>query len=136
MRGIPDFNFPLFNAVTAHLRDMGWEVFNPAERDKERHNGTDIANPTGSLEQAKADHGFSLRQALHDDLAYITLHANTLVLLPGWEKSDGAQAEWRTAIALIPEGMEIGYLDTDTCADILEFERLKASAKKEGFSYV
>ncbi len=131
MRGIPDFNFPLFNAVTAHLRDMGWEVFNPAERDAERHHGADITNPTGSLEQAKADHGFNLRHALHDDLVYITLTCNCLVLLPGWEKSDGAQAEWRTAIALKSEGMEITYLDTDTCADILEFEKLKTHAKEK-----
>jgi hypothetical protein len=31
MTGMPELNFPLFNAVTARLREMGWEVVNPVE---------------------------------------------------------------------------------------------------------
>jgi hypothetical protein len=37
MRGIPEFNFPAFNAAAAKLRAAGHHVFNPAERDNERH---------------------------------------------------------------------------------------------------
>lgn len=117
MQGIPDFNFPRFNAVARALRADGHEVFNPAEKDIERHGGTNIAagNKNGSLEEAKKNHGFSLRQALSEDLNYICLVANAIAMLPGWEKSNGAQAEHRTAVALQSEGMEIIYLTAELC---------------------
>ncbi len=99
MSGIPHFNYPLFNAVAAKLREQGHSVFNPAERDIERHNGTDISadNATGDVAQATANHGFSMRQAFADDMDYICLEADAICLLPGWEKSEGAFAEWATA---------------------------------------
>jgi len=34
MLGIPLYNFPLFDAVAARLRAMGWTVINPAELDR------------------------------------------------------------------------------------------------------
>lgn len=116
MRGIPEFNFPRFHAVTQAFRANGHEVFSPAERDSERHGGVNIAagNKAGCIEQATTMHGFSLRDALNDDLHYICTRAEVVALLPGWEKSDGAQAEWRTAIALKPVGVEIIYLTEDT----------------------
>jgi hypothetical protein len=121
MRGIPEFNFPRFNAVSTALRANGHEVFNPAERDTERHGGVNIAsgNMDGDIEKAKATHGFSLRDALNDDLHYICKRATCLALLPGWEKSDGAQSEWRTAIALKSEGVEIVYL-TEEVVKLME----------------
>lgn len=116
MQGYPEFNFPRFNAVAAALRAAGHTVFNPAQRDVERHHGVDISKgTTGSLEEIKTKHGFSLRQALHEDLEFICLEANKIVLLPGWEKSNGAQAEHRTAVALISEGMELEYLTEGDC---------------------
>jgi nucleoside 2-deoxyribosyltransferase len=117
MQGYPQFNFPRFNAVTKALRQGGHEVFNPAEKDIERHDGVDISadNPTGNLEASKVQHGFSLRRALAEDLHYICAEANTIVMLPGWEKSNGAQAEHRTAVALQSEGMEIVYIADELC---------------------
>lgn len=117
MQGIPNFNFPRFNAVARAFRQAGHRVFNPAEKDIERHGGANISagNANGSLAEAKANHGFSLRQALHDDLDFITLEANAIAMLPGWEKSNGAQAEHRTAVALQSEGMEIIYLTNELC---------------------
>ncbi len=105
MRGIPEFNFPAFKASTAKLRAEGHLVFNPAERDNEIH-GTDISagNLTGSEEQATAEHGFSLRDALGHDTAWICQHADAIALLPGWEQSKGAMAERALGIAL---GLEI-----------------------------
>lgn len=116
MQGYPEFNFPTFNAAAYTLRQSGYQVFNPAEKDIERHGGVNISagNAAGSIAEAKAKHGFSLRQALSEDMAFICLEANVIVLLPGWEKSNGAQAEHRTAVALQSEGMEIVYLSADT----------------------
>lgn len=107
MRGIPFFNFPLFNQVAESLRFQGWEVFNPAERDQEVH-GTDISagNAEGSEQQAEQDHGFDLRRALADDTSWICLHADAIYMLPGWENSKGAIAEHSLAYAL---GLDIFY---------------------------
>ena len=101
MRGLPEFNFPAFMAAANYLRKAGHKVFNPAERDIEHH-GEDISkgNKTGSIDQAIKQHGFSLRRALGDDLAYICAEADAVVLLPGWENSKGAKAERATAEAL------------------------------------
>jgi hypothetical protein len=96
MRGIPDFNFPAFITATDYLRVVGWEVFNPAERDIQH--GFRWAGLTGHEDLSKL--GFSLRDALGDDLAFITKEADAIVLLPGWESSKGAAAELATARAL------------------------------------
>lgn len=108
MRGIAEFNFPAFHAATAALRKIGCEVFNPAEKDNERH-GTDISkgNATGDEAQATKDHGFNLREALAIDLDYICREADAVALLPGWQNSKGAKAEKATAEAL---GHEIIFL--------------------------
>lgn len=101
MRGIPEFNFPAFNAAAALLHRQGHEVFNPAAKDNERH-GTDIStgNLFGDEDVAAADHGFNLREALAVDLAWICEHADAIALLPGWRNSKGATAEHATAVAL------------------------------------
>lgn len=102
MRGIPEFNFPAFNAAAKFLREQGHEVFNPAERDIERHGGVNIAagNMTGDESIAAKEHGFDLRVALGEDLAYICGKADAVALLPGWQNSKGARAERATADAL------------------------------------
>lgn len=101
MRGYPEFNFPAFHAAAAHLRSLGHEVFSPAEKDIERH-GTDISagNAHGDEGVAAKEHGFDLRVALGDDLAWICEHAEGIALLEGWMGSKGAQAEYATALAL------------------------------------
>jgi len=108
MRNIPFFNFPAFYAAADKLRQEGWIVFNPAERDNERH-GHDISkgNLTGDEEVAKKEHGFNLRIALCDDLKWICKNADAIAVLPGWENSKGANAEIATGNAL---GLEIIFL--------------------------
>jgi hypothetical protein len=105
MRGIPEFNFPAFYAATARLREQGHYVFSPAERDNARH-GKDISkgNATGDETLAAQQHGFNLREALGDDLAFICAEADAIALLPGWDRSKGARAEYATAVAL---GLEV-----------------------------
>ena len=125
MQNIPEFNFPLFNAVANYYRANGHTVFNPAEKDIERHGGTNISagNATGDINAAKKDHGFSLRQALAEDTNFICLEADTIVMLPGWEKSNGAQAEHRLAVALQSEGMKIEYLPADFATALVALYR-------------
>ena len=108
MRGYPEFNFPAFHEAARNLRSLGHVVFSPAEKDNERH-GKDISsgNATGDVTMAEKDHGFSLRVALGDDLAWICAEAEAIALLPGWENSSGAAAEFATAKAL---GLKFIYL--------------------------
>jgi len=79
MTGLPDLNFPAFHAAAESLRAQGRVVFNPAE-----------------LGFGANDY----REALTACLAWICAEAEALVVLPGWEKSPGAQAEVATAYAL------------------------------------
>lgn len=95
MRGIPEFNHPAFDRAARDLRALGHEVFSPAEADRDK--GHDFAGHDGTLTQAD---GFDLRAALSADLAWITAHADAVVVLPGWQRSLGAQAEVATARAL------------------------------------
>lgn len=108
MRGIPEFNCPAFHKAAALLRAMGHEVFSPAEKDIQRH-GKDIykGNMTGSEALATTQHGFDLRVALGEDLAWICKEAEAIALLPGWGNSKGARAEHRTAEAL---GLRVIYI--------------------------
>lgn len=96
MRGLPEFNFPAFDAATDTLRAMGHEVFNPAERD--RSSGFDVAGMSGH--ENLAELGFSLREALAADTEYISKSAEAIALLPGWERSSGVAAEVALANAL------------------------------------
>ncbi|MGD9724365.1 MAG: DUF4406 domain-containing protein [Pirellulales bacterium] len=101
MTGIPYFNFPAFMKAARMLRDLGHEVFNPAENDINKA-GRDffVDCPTGREEQIESTVGFTRRQALADDMAFICLEAEGIALLPGWSRSSGACAERATAIAL------------------------------------
>lgn len=106
MRGYQDFNFPAFHAAAKKLRAEGHTVFNPAEKDEQKHGKGTLKSKTGDLKDIKK-HGFSLREALATDLAWICKHADGVALLPGWSKSKGATAEKATAHAL---GLEVRKL--------------------------
>jgi len=100
MRGYPSFNFPAFDFAAAALREQGYVVFSPAERDRELHGTKLDDNKTGNEDEAASNVGFSLREALGADTAWICAHADAIALLPGWEKSTGATAENALAVAL------------------------------------
>lgn len=101
MRNKPQFNFPAFHAAALMLRDFGHEVFSPAERDEGVY-GKSFAmdNATGDQDAAVTVHAFSLREALAADMKYICEEAEGIALLPGWDNSKGACAEYATALAL------------------------------------
>lgn len=87
MTGIPELNFPLFNRVSADLRQRGAHVENPAE-----------INP---------DPNADWYDAMRRDIPRL-LTCDTIALLPGWEKSRGASLEYHIAQSL---GMSIVYLE-------------------------
>ena len=93
MRGIPNLNRPAFYAAEAALLAAGWDrVFNPARMDDEL-DGRVVENGTPA----------SWRHYAKRDLAVLidTLRGeagDAVVLLPGWQNSKGANAEYCTAL--------------------------------------
>ena len=86
MTGLPDYNRPEFNRVAAILRDMGHEVFNPAE----------------------AEQPILYRVALASGLMWICEEADGIVSLRGSADSPGARAEIEVAAACeIPRWVQI-----------------------------
>lgn len=95
MTGLPEYNYPLFRRVAAELRARGHRVYNPAEFP---HKG--------------APEEFPIRRAFAAYSSFICLEADTIVLLPGWEKSRGATAERALADNCGLEAIEWAALET------------------------
>jgi nucleoside 2-deoxyribosyltransferase len=85
MTGLPELNFPAFNAAAARLRAEGAQVVNPAE-----------INPDG---------GLSWEQCMRADIKALC-DCDAIVLLPGWEGSKGAHLELHVAHRL---GLEVRF---------------------------
>ena len=77
--GLPDSNYPAFHAAADRLRALGYDVENPADNPAPPC-GTWLAYMRMSLVQISRCDG--------------------LVMLPGWEQSRGARAEFRIACDL------------------------------------
>lgn len=87
MTGLPDYNFPAFNAAADALRADGFEVENPADK--------------GVID------GWTWTDYLRLDLRIIT-ECDAIYTLPGWRQSPGARLEVHVATAL---GLErLGHL--------------------------
>jgi hypothetical protein len=85
MTGLPEFNFPAFNAEADRLRALGHDVSNPADH--------------GVID------GYEWRDYMRLDIAQL-IACERIHLLPGWEKSRGATLEHHIASAL---GMEVTF---------------------------
>lgn len=76
MSGLPELNYPAFNAEAFRLRVLGFEVVNPAEID---------LGPNATW-----------NEFMRADLKAL-LDCDTLALLDGWQNSSGAHLEMHVA---------------------------------------
>jgi hypothetical protein len=110
MRGIAWFNYPLFDRVAKELRDAGNEVISPADEDR-MHDGFDPyanpshANPDACTFPKTMDFAKTVRRCFE-----AVLRCDEIVLLPGWEKSQGALAELAIAAWM---GKRVRQVDID-----------------------
>ena len=84
MSGIKDLNFPAFVDAGERIRSCGHSVFVPNE-DMERYPGFDCSNP-------ETFKNLDMSEIMCKDLIEV-LAADAIVLLPGWENSQGARLE-------------------------------------------
>lgn len=96
MSGIPDLNFPAFHAAAAKLRELGFDVINPAE--------------------INTDPSAGWAACMRADIAQLVT-CDGIALLPGWENSKGARLEKHIAEAL---GMRVIYVDHFTSRQVVE----------------
>lgn len=80
MTGLPDHNYPAFNAAAKYLRDLGHQVVNPAE----------LSTPSPEKEW---------HHYMRDDIKAM-MDCDSIYLLPGWTNSKGARLEYHIAVAL------------------------------------
>jgi hypothetical protein len=78
MTGLPEHNFPAFHAMANKVRELGYEVLNPADFDN-----------------ALVD-GLTWHQCMKRDIGLVA-ESDALVVLSGWEKSKGACIEVQLA---------------------------------------
>lgn len=86
MSGLPDHNIPAFHAMAAELRAAGYEVVNPAELN---------VDPTKEWEAC-----------MRTDISELCT-CDAIALMPGWERSSGANLELHIAHRL---GLEVMHL--------------------------
>lgn len=100
MSGVPQFNVPLFDAVTAELREQGFTVTSPAELDSEAVRNEAMAyDGDPSIIALQERGGFKIAGETWGEILArdVQLIADTdiagIALLPGWNNSRGARLE-------------------------------------------
>jgi hypothetical protein len=113
MRGIAWFNYPMFDRVAKELREAGNEVISPADEDRLHDGFNPYANPAHAHPDActfpkTMDFSNTVRRCLE-----AVLRCDEIVLLPGWENSNGAVAELTLAMWLGKRVREVRIDDQD-----------------------
>jgi hypothetical protein len=90
MTGYVYWNAPAFQAAADLLRAEGHEVISPIDMDEDVYGV--------GCHYREIPH-FDRADALARDLTAILTRATAIAMLPGWESSSGAFAEWATARA-------------------------------------
>ena len=93
MTGIPQFNYPLFYSAASALRELGFEVFSPAEMDDPAIQAAALASPDGSAKDYESAGKGTWGDFLARDVKMIADELDAIILLPEWDTSKGARLE-------------------------------------------
>jgi hypothetical protein len=92
MTGIPQFNFPLFEATAKRLREAGHLIITPHEMDDPDVCAAAWASPDGAPGTGSPN-GETWGDFLSRDVKLVADEAHGVLLLDGWERSRGARLE-------------------------------------------
>lgn len=92
MSGIPQFNIPAFDRVSAVLRALDHQVINPAEEDPPTVRAAALASAHGNPADLLPT-GHTHGELLARDVKLIADGVDCIMLLPGWRYSNGALLE-------------------------------------------
>lgn len=88
-----NFNFPLFDAIAQVARNNGCEVFSPADYARK------LLGPLEDIKKMpKADLKKAVLNMLPREIDWICVHADYMLMLPGWAQSPGACIEHAVAV--------------------------------------
>lgn len=127
MSGYDNYNFPAFYDAEDELKKQGWEVINPARLDEEA--GYSPISPDFVMDDA-----FLLGAAKRDLMGVIDCDA--VAMLPNWDKSKGALAEFAVAkwlnkkIYLYPSMVEY---DKESILD--EAKRITSGTRRTNYGH-
>jgi hypothetical protein len=93
MTGIPQFNYPAFDAAAKCLRELGHEVFSPSEMDDPETRRLALASPDGSPGSGTANEETWGDFLARDVKLIADSELDAVAVLPGWERSRGARLE-------------------------------------------
>lgn len=116
MSNIPQYNFPMFEAVAVALRADGWAIVSPHENDSEETRKAAWASPDGQTDDSGAESwgtclardvrmladgyavnvaAFAKRDNFPDkfNVDGAVMPIDGIAFLPGWDKSKGARLE-------------------------------------------
>jgi len=86
MTGLPEWNYPAFNAAAAELRAAGHEVVNPAE----------MGEKYGTPDELAADL-YKMAGLVVEELDALAV-CDAIYLLSGWQRSRGTRKELKVAL--------------------------------------
>lgn len=110
MTGIPQFNFPAFDAAAIVLRERGFEVVSPAELDDPDDRAAAFNSPDGSALAYGNGVKKTWGQFLGRDVILIAdSKIEAIYVLEGWNKSRGARLETFVGAAMC--GLPIYHFD-------------------------
>ena len=93
MSGVPQFNFPAFDAAADHLRAAGHDIVSPAELDDPATREAARNSSDGSFGSGTVN-GETWGDFLARDVKLIADEGiEAIIVLPGWEGSKGARLE-------------------------------------------
>lgn len=87
MTGIVNYNRDAFFEAEEFLQNLGHETVNPAR----------LTSPTGIYGKNKREQWV---EYMKRDIISMLLFCNSIVMLDGWEKSDGARIEYDLSVKL------------------------------------
>lgn len=99
MTGIPQYNFPAFQAAAKALRAAGYEVISPEENDPDEVRALALASPNGD----PAEDGITRLESMEETALrnhHDVVSADGIALIPGYEGSKGTAHELALAIRL------------------------------------